>query len=79
MALLCSFLWLSSIPLYIICVCVCVCACHIFFIYSSVDGHLGCCCVLTVVNGATVYIRVHVSLQISFVWIYAQKWDYWII
>ena len=31
------FLWLSSIP---VCVCVCVCVCDIFFIHSSVDGHL---------------------------------------
>ena len=25
---------------------------HIFFIHSSVDGYLGCFCVLTVVNSA---------------------------
>ena len=26
--------------------CVCVCVYYIFFIHSSVDGHLGCLCVL---------------------------------
>ena len=71
MALFCSFLWLSNIPMYVMCLCVCIC--HIFFIYSSVDGHLGCFCVLTIVNSATVNIRAHVSLQISFVWMYAQE------
>ena len=58
MALFHSFLWLSSIPL---CVCVCVCAHHIFFIHSSVDGHLGCFCVLAVVNSAAMKIGIHVS------------------
>ena len=37
---------------------------HIFFIYSSVDGHLVCFCVLAVVNSAAVNIRVHVSFRI---------------
>ena len=34
---------------------------HIFFIYSSVDGHLGYCLVLAIANSAAVNIRVHVS------------------
>ena len=37
---------------------------HNFFIYSSVDGHLGCFHVLAVVNSAAVHIGVHVSLSI---------------
>ena len=34
---------------------------HIFFMPSSVDGHLGCFHVLAVVNDAAVNIVVHVS------------------
>ena len=58
---------LSSIPLYIMH--------HIFFIHLSIDGCLGCFHVLTVVNSAAMNIEVRVSLDQSFVWIYAQKRD----
>ena len=39
---------------------------HTFFIHSSVDVHLCCFHVLTIVNRAAVNIRVHVSFQITF-------------
>ena len=35
---------------------------HIFFIYSSVDGHLNYFCVLAIVNNAAMNIGEHVSL-----------------
>ena len=38
--------------------------CHIFFIHSSVDGHLGCFHVLAIVKRATMNILVHVSYLI---------------
>ena len=37
---------------------------YIFFIHSSVDGHLGCFCVLAVVDRAAMNIGVHASFWI---------------
>ena len=46
------FLWMSNIPL---------CACYKFFTHSSVDGHLGCFCILAIVNNGSVNIEGLVS------------------
>ena len=37
---------------------------YIFFIYLSVDGHLGCFYVLAIVNSAAMNIGIHVSFSI---------------
>ena len=72
-----SFLCRSSIPL-----CVCVCVYNIFFIHSSVDGHLGCFHILAIVNNPVMNIVVHVSFQnsvLGFFWMYTQEWNCWVI
>ena len=37
---------------------------YMFFIHSSVDGHVCCLHVLAIVNNAAMHIRVHVSFWI---------------
>ena len=38
---------------------------HIFLIHSSVDGHLGFFCILSIRNSAAVNIGVHVSFSVK--------------
>ena len=59
MAIFYSFGLLSNTLLCVfVCVCVCVCVCvfihHIFFIHSSINGHLGFFYTLAVVDGASI-------------------------
>ena len=39
---------------------------HVFFIYSSADGHLGYFHVLAIINSAAVNSEVNVSIQVMF-------------
>ena len=52
-----SFLWLIFNGIYNIY--------HIFLIHSCVSGHLGCVCVLAIVNNAAVNMGVYVSFWIT--------------
>ena len=55
------------------CVCVYVCVCvfvcmyvyYIFFIHSSVDRHLGCFHILSIIKNAAINIGVYTSFRIS--------------
>ena len=57
-----------------------ICVCHILFICLS-DGHLGCLCLLTVLNSAAVNIGIQVSVCVSVLsssWC-IQEWNFWVI
>ena len=74
-----SFLWLSNIPLNIyICMYVYIYTnththTHIFFIHSSVDGHLGCFHVLAIVNSAAVSTGMDISFQLDSWWLSSRE------
>ena len=38
---------------------------HIFFVTSSIYGHVGCFFILAIVNKGIINIRVHVSFQMN--------------
>ena len=52
--------------------------CHIFFIHSSVDGHLGCLHTSAIVNSCYEHRGACTFLDYSFVRIYTQEWVCWI-
>ena len=49
---------------------------HIFFIYSSVDGHLGCFHVLAIVQCYNEHWGAFIFLNYGFLWVYAKEWDF---
>ena len=69
---MCVYIYVCVCVCVYICVCVCVYVTS-FFIHLSVDGHLCCFHVLTIVNGAAVNIGVHVSFRIMFCTRYMPK------
>ena len=56
------FLLAESHAIICMCECVWVC-CHVLCIYSSIDWHIGCLPVLTVVDNAIVNVGVQISFQ----------------
>ena len=53
-----DFLWMNNIYIY-------HSLYHIFFIHSSVNEHLGYSHILDIRNNTTMYMRVHISFQVS--------------
>ena len=60
-----SFFFFLNSPVAFHFVCVCMCVYHIFFIHSSVDGHLHCYHVVAVVNWGACLFRLEYSLDIG--------------
>ena len=52
--------------------------CHIFFIHSSVDGHLGCLHTSAIMNSCYEHRGACTFWDYSFVQIYTQEWVCWI-
>ena len=56
-----------SVPAHVCeCVCVCTRTHHIFFMHSSISGHLGCFHILIIVNNVTMNTRVHIFFKLVF-------------
>ena len=71
MALLCSFSWLSSILLYIVSNLLYPFICPWTF---SLFTHLGYC-----EQCCSEHRGVRIFFNYSFIWVYSQEWDHWII
>ena len=52
---------------------------HNFLIHSYADGHLGCFCVLAIINSPAVNTGPYVSFNSCFLGVYAQQWDCWVL
>ena len=52
---------------------------HSFLIHSSANGHLGCFCVLPIVNSCDEHWGTRVSFISGFLGVYAQQWDCWVM
>ena len=51
----------------------------IFFIHSSISGHLDAFHVLSIMNSAAMNIGVHVSFELKLFQLYTKEWNFWIM